>query len=129
MEPAVVIVESQRRLDCAAGARGRGGARSPAAPRGRPTRPGMRLPSVAWPLREVPGAACCAAAGPVRRGDGAESGGGEFTPGAGRLVHEGALQMAAAVPRLQDGTVEGWDGKAGRAKCQPKSETKYIQVI
>ena len=96
--------EAQLQLERpAAGARGRGGAPGPAAAPGRRIRPAQRLRCVAFALPRVPGAARRAAAGPVRVGDGAESGGGGANPGGVQLVHTGALRLAAAVPRLLGG--------------------------
>ena len=84
----------------AAGARGGGTPRCHAAAPGGPRRPAPRLPRVVPPLRSLPGAARRAAGGPGGPRDRSERGNGGAIPGAARLVHAGALRMAAAVPRL-----------------------------
>ena len=65
----------------AAGARGQGAARSPAAAPGVQRRPVPRLQRVARALPEVPSAAGHAAARPLRLCDGARRGGGGSRPG------------------------------------------------
>ena len=89
----------------AAGAHGARAAGSPAAAPGRRPRPGLRLLGVVLPLREIPRTPRHAAARPVGLCHGARRGEGGARPGAERLLHKGALPVAAAaVPRLA-GTV------------------------
>ena len=89
----------------AAGAGGARAAGSPAAAPGGLQRPALGLPRVALALPEVRRTPRHAPTRPVGLCDGARRGGGAARPGEGRLVHQGALCLAAAaVPRLA-GTV------------------------
>ena len=103
----------------AAGARGGGTPRCHAAPPGGRKSAVERLRCAGPPLPSLPGAAGLAAAGRIRPRDRAARGNGGSKPGGGKLVHEGALRLAGAVPRR---TVEGWDGK-GHA-CQVPNQKK-----
>ena len=110
----------------AAGARGGGTPRCPAAAPGGPIRPEPRLLHAVPPLRSLPGAARRAAAGPGGPRDRAERGGGGARPGEARVVHAGALRMAAAVPRRMVGRCQLRGGK-WEGPCVPRASGVCIR--
>ena len=110
MPPAVLRAGLHR---SAAGARGGGTPRCHAAVFGGEMGPVLGLRCAVLALPSLPGAARHAAAGPGGPRDRAARGDGGSNPGGARLLHEGALRLAGAVPRrMRDGhRLRGWDTK------------------
>ena len=133
-EPAGVPAARWRLHRSATGARGGGTPRCHAAAFGGRTRPVPRLRCAVRPLPSLPGAARRAAAGPGGPRDRAAGGDGAARPGEARLLHEGALRVAGAVPRrMRDGhRLRGWDGKGHAwATCQkvPTKRSRKVAIL